>query len=245
MFLLALPVVLFQWPLVPQPFLFCWAWMGVPFLSSSVSFFHQSIWKTTFMCRNSHKLLIGRDEFMIESCSIIIRQSGGQSKPERLQLCITWTNTLSCISLAVLLFTFFYNVFRRANLFLWMHVLRHVFFSEWCVSASFQGALAEECNRNFSRLGLALFSLSLKNLIYCPLTICNSQFAAFFLCHSTVVDFSSSASPSTPSSQCVSLIGAVGEFNSAESLTEDGWSDWRSVKVRESDWVWVGWSGFH
>lgn len=41
-------------------------------LSPSVSFFHQSSWKTTFICRNSHKLLIGRDEFMIESCCIII-----------------------------------------------------------------------------------------------------------------------------------------------------------------------------
>lgn len=36
---------------------------------------------------------------------------------------------------------------------------------------------------------LALFCLSLKNLIYCPLAICNSQFAALFRCHSTVVDF--------------------------------------------------------
>lgn len=45
-------------------------------LSPSVAFFHWSIWKTTFMCCNSHNLLIGRDESMIESFSSIIRCGG-------------------------------------------------------------------------------------------------------------------------------------------------------------------------
>lgn len=75
------------------------------------------------------------------------------------------------------------------------------------------------------KTGSWLICLSLKNLIYCPLAICNFQFAALFLHHSTIVDFSSFASPSTLSSQCVSLTAAVGELNSAESLKEDGWRD--------------------
>lgn len=52
--------VLFQRPLVP----FCFA-----FLSPSVAFFHRGISKTTFTCCNSHKLLIGHDELLIESFS--------------------------------------------------------------------------------------------------------------------------------------------------------------------------------
>lgn len=112
--------------------------------------------------------------------------------------------------------------------------------SWWCVSASFQGALAEECYQISPDWGLALFSLLLKNLIYCPLANCNSQFAAPFLHSCRLVFFCFSL---TPSSQCISLIGTVGDLNSAESLKKDGWRDWRSVKVRQSDWAlaWLVW----
>lgn len=69
-----------------------------------------------------------------------------------------------------------------------------------------------------------MFCVSLKNRIYCPLAIRCSCSAALFLYQSATVDFSS-ASSLNPSSQCVSLIGAVGELNSAEILKEDGWRD--------------------
>lgn len=34
-------------------------------------------------------------------------------------------------------------------------------------------------------------------------------------------------------------------FTIVGSLKEDEWSVWRTLKVRQSDWVRLGWSGFH
>lgn len=73
--------------------------------SPSVAFFHWRIWKTTFVCCNSHKLLIGRDEFMIESFGSIIRWSRGQSSSARARLLVRWT-VFSCIKT---------HLFRRAK----------------------------------------------------------------------------------------------------------------------------------
>lgn len=116
-------MVLFQWPLVPQSFLLRWAWLGVLsyFLSPSVAFFHQSICKTTFICCNSRKLLIGCDEFMIERFSSAIRRSRGRCGPDRAQLRIRWTSyflTLKkCISTVDLSLPIcFMNAFGRTKL---------------------------------------------------------------------------------------------------------------------------------
>lgn len=188
---------------------------GPPSLSPSVAFFHRSIWKTTFMCRNSHKLLIGRDEFMIESFGSIIRWSGGQGRSVRAQLCVRWT---------VRQLVLYQDTFiQKSKACVYMSYA--VFVRDDVCLPVFKVPLQRNATEISLDWGLALVCLSLKNLIYCPLAICNSQFAALLLYHATVVDFSSSASPSTLSSQCVSLIGAVGELNSAESLKEDGWRD--------------------
>lgn len=58
--------------------------------------------------------------------------------------------------------------------------------------------------------------LSLKNLIYWSWAVCNSQFAAHFLCSSFACGLS--ASSLAPWSQCVSLTGTVGKRNSVENL---------------------------
>lgn len=80
MFVLALSVVLFQWPLAPKTFLLCWAWLEVPLSPLLVLSFTGGFGKQhSFTCCNSHKLLIGRDEFMIERFSIIIRWRAEQA----------------------------------------------------------------------------------------------------------------------------------------------------------------------
>lgn len=196
-------------------------------------------------------LLIGRDESMIESFSSIFRWSGGQNRSERAQLCVRWTVKAACLVIKQFRsptnhsFTYFCKCIQKSKVWSCECMSCVVFVRDDVSLPDFKVPSERNATEISLDWGLALFCLSLKNLIYCPLAICNSQFAALFLYHSTTVDFSSPASPSTPSSQCVSLIGAVGELNSAESLKEDGWREWRGVKVRESDWVWVGWSGFH
>lgn len=198
---------------------------GVPSLSPPVAFFHQSIRKTTFIRRNSHKLLIGHDEFMIESFSSIIRWSGGQSRSGMMideQRCVkaAWKHYRS------LNYIFFVcEYIQRSKACSCVCMTYAVFVRDDVSLPVFKVPLQRNATEISLDWGLAVFCLSLKNLIYCPLAICSSQFASLFFCRSNIVNFSSSASPSTPSSHCVSLIGAVGGLNSAESLEEDGWRD--------------------
>ena len=130
------------------------------------------------------------------------------------------SESLSCIKAAEkyyksLIYNFFCNYIQSNKACSCVCMSHAVFVHDDVSLPVFKVLLQRNATKISPDWGLAL---SLKNLIYCPLAICNSQ----FLCRSNIVNF---ASPSTTSSQCVSLIGAAGELNSAESLKEDGWRD--------------------
>lgn len=163
--------------------------LGVLPLSRTITFFRRSIWKATFIWRNSHELLIGRDESMTECFSSIIRWSGGQSKSERARLCARWTVR----QLVLYQDTLSLNTFRRTKAVIVYACLMSCLFVMMCLPV-FKVPLQRNATEMSLERGLAGFRLSFKNQIYCPLGLCNFQFASLFLYHSTTVDFSASPS---------------------------------------------------
>lgn len=150
----------FNSPLVPQPFLLCWVWLGVSLsLSRSLCLSLALSLSLTEGLRKQHSYSKSHwlDVHMIKASAVVL--AVGEISPEGSRLYIMGIHTF----IFFFLFQTILDVLQVIHLHISVNIIRSpyvcmdifkgCFCGCWCICASFQGALAEECRRNFPRMG--------------------------------------------------------------------------------------------